>query len=155
MADAATQLFDAPQRVDPTDSSPQTIWQSGSGSGGGDGYVTVDIKEYVDARTDAVRAENNARFSQVISRLDNLPTKWTTIGVGASVLLGVIAVLAFAGDRFDGGIAASSISVQQAVEAQRISVEAQELAKENAEQVRQLNGKIDTLIDVLQERVKE
>ncbi|WP_416897573.1 MAG: hypothetical protein ACMVY4_19230 [Minwuia sp.] len=131
-------------------------------------------REEVQAELRAVRAENDARFTQVLSSVDgltkhfdaeltkfhaareSLPTKygmlWTTVvsvasGVAATVTI-MLGVLAIAGDRFDGGIGAATVSVEQAVEARRIS-------RENAEQVERLNSKMDTLLDVLRGRVEE
>lgn len=83
---------------------------------------------YIDARTDLVRAQNDARFAEVagkidtlagkidglsgrldgvVTRLDGLPTRrdaWLApASAAAGLFLAGLAVLAFAGDRFDSG----------------------------------------------------
>lgn len=80
----------------------------------------IDIKDYVDARTDMVRAQNDARFAELITeirtvgaKLDHVPSTWTMIGTIIAAAVGavglVLGILAFAGDRFDGGVAASDL----------------------------------------------
>lgn len=72
-------------------------------------------KDYIDARADAVRAENESRFSDVLSEIKGLkslveskPSTWQMVGAifgAAATILGVLlAALAFGGDRFDGGL---------------------------------------------------
>jgi hypothetical protein len=83
--------------------------------------VDTETKNYLDAKVDAVRAQNDARFAEVLSKIGALhPATWqqnVAIAVGA-VGLG-LAALALAGDRFDGGLAASSlldkVTAEQAV----------------------------------------
>lgn len=97
-------------------------FSDGGGGNGGDG-VDTDTKNYLDAKVDAVKAQNDARFSEVLSgisrvseRVSNIatPMTWqqhalTTASVGL-VLLGVVfAALSYASDRFDGGISASGL----------------------------------------------
>lgn len=91
-------------------------------------------KDYVDARLDAERARTEAqfahveaRFAEVLSGIEVLkatsitrPQLWGAAGTIIAAVLGVMfAALAFAGDRFDGGIAASGMirEVQEAQEA--------------------------------------
>jgi hypothetical protein len=54
----------------------------------------------------AVRAENDSRFAQVLSRLDGMnPATWWQIAVLIAGAIGsVFAILAFASDRFDSGV---------------------------------------------------
>jgi hypothetical protein len=87
---------------------------SGGGSGGSDGLVTW--KDYVDAQDGQTRAQNDARFAEVISRLDSLrdlPRFWPLVVSGIVIMTGAIGivftVLSYASDRFDGGIAASGL----------------------------------------------
>lgn len=72
-------------------------------------------REYVDLKTALVSAQNDARFSEVLSEIKGLrqdisgkPSTWQMVGAifaGAATILGVIlAVLAYGGDRFDGGV---------------------------------------------------
>ena len=93
---------------------------SGGGSGGGDSLVTW--RDYVDAQDASTRAQNDARFAEVVAKLDaiNVPTIWQIAGVAAVTLATAFAILAYASDRFDGGIAASGlIDRMQEVQAER------------------------------------
>lgn len=84
----------------------------------------VTTKDYIDRSMDAVRAQNDVRFTEVLSKIDALGGKidaiksdaitwkgvWgaaaaTTVAVGG-LLLGILAI---GGDRFDGGMAASGV----------------------------------------------
>lgn len=120
------------------------------GGNGGDGMDTTQ-KDYVDARLDSVRAQNDARFAEVIAKLEKMPS----IGAMAAMIAGatvtivglIVGVLAFGGDRFDGGISAADIVVQ---------------SKENANQIGQLieanrdrDRKIDAMLTILQERASQ
>ena len=72
--------------------------------------MTVDMKDYVDARIDAVRSDLSAKVTGFEAKLDTFPARmqWTVVtGAAATVVATVgliIAVIAFGGDRFDGGI---------------------------------------------------
>lgn len=72
------------------------------------------LKEYVDARDDAVE-------SRLSTKLDKLPSQGTLIlnvwGGVVAIIATVLAVLAFGADRFDGGLGASAL-VQDSQEAQ-------------------------------------
>lgn len=85
------------------------------GGGGTFGFMEPASKEYVDLKTALTSAQNDARFSEVLSEIRSLrglvegkPSTWQMIGAvfaGAATILGVIlAALAYGGDRFDGGI---------------------------------------------------
>jgi len=107
------------KNVLPFRSSP--VWKKPT-KGGGSGGPTVDAhtKDYVDGLTAATRAENDKRFSQILDKLDGLPSKnsqtVTILGAAGALFLGLLAVLAFAGDRFDGGMSASTdAAVSQSV----------------------------------------
>lgn len=66
---------------------------------------TIDYKSLSDSLT------------AVSSTLPSTKTMvFTVIGTGASIFLGILGVLAFAGDRFDGGMAASGALSAQATE---------------------------------------
>lgn len=76
-------------------------------------------KAYIDANDETTRAQNDARFTEVITGIDKLSAKIeglpsknsqtvTILGAAGALFLGVLAVLAFAGDRFDGGMSAST-----------------------------------------------
>ena len=90
----------------------------GGGSGGnGSGKVEVPLKDYVDAQDEKTRAQNDARFTDIMAELRGIrenSISWrgvwgaaiaTTVTI-AGVVLGA---LSLGGDRFDGGMAASGI----------------------------------------------
>ena len=75
----------------------------------------VTTKDYIDRSMDAVRAQNDARFAEVLGEIRGLrqdisekPSVWQMTGVvfaGAATILGVaLAALSYGGDRFDGGV---------------------------------------------------
>ena len=90
--------------------------RSFSGGTGGRRGVEAETKNYLDAKMDSVRAQNDARFSEVLSRLDgikDLPKFWplvAAIAVAVVTIIGIsVTVLSYASDRFDGGLAASAL----------------------------------------------
>ena len=79
----------------------------GGGKGGG-GIMEpqIPIKDYIDARDDAVES----RLSAMIDKLPNQTTLIVNVWGGvAAILATVLAVLAFGADRFDGGVGASAL----------------------------------------------
>jgi hypothetical protein len=112
---------------------PPSVNQTTTGGGsGGSMEQMIPIKEYVDARDDAVE-------SRLQQRLDKLSTK-TTVWQAAATIIGLLlAALAFGGDRFDGGVGASVLLREQA-EKQAKTDQAQDAKLE------QMNGKLDILI---------
>jgi len=88
---------------------------TGGGPGGGP-TVDAETKNYLDAKMDSVRAQNDARFAEVLSRLDgikDLPKFWplvAAIAVASITIIGIsVTILSYASDRFDGGLGASSL----------------------------------------------
>lgn len=79
--------------------------------GGGGPPVDAETKNYLDAKVDAVKAQNDARFAEVLSKINGLhPATWQQIAAIAVGTVGLVfAVLAFSSDRFDGGLAASAL----------------------------------------------
>lgn len=116
--------------------------------GNGGGSVDAETKNYVDARTEATRAENDKRFSQILDKLDGLPSKnsqtVTILGAAGALFLGLLAVLAFAGDRFDGGMSAST---DAAVSKEVISELDQKIDKMIDKQALENQKMIDALAD--------
>ena len=96
------------------------------------------MKDYVDSRDDAVEA-------RIAAKLDKLPTKATVWGAVASGVGTLLALLAFAGDRFDGGVALSpSIS--------KMKDEQQERDRQQDAKLVGIDKKLDVLIE--QSKVK-
>ena len=103
------------------------------GSGGGPMDPSVTMKEYVDVKTEALE-------SRLSSRLDSLSTKstvWAALATGVGICL---TVLAIAGDRFDGGISATSL-----LEKQR--QEQAETDRSQDAKLESMNKKLDVLIN--------
>lgn len=107
-------------------SKPDSVGKRKFGGGdGGNMEPQVSIKDYVDARDDAME-------SRLAAKLDGLPSR-TTIWGAVSVIVGgiftalavVLSTMAFGSDRFNGGLSVSPI-LSQAQEAQRKTDEAQD-----------------------------
>jgi hypothetical protein len=143
-----TGLADTGQRLHSDGETAEGV-SYGSGDGGG---MDADQERYINAKVDAVRAQNDARFAEVLTRLEHLPSTaslaWIIAGAVVTTVGLILGILAFGGDRFDGGVQVSSASVQQAIDAR-------EIAEQNAEQVEALNGKLDTLLELMRDRVNE
>lgn len=83
----------------------------GGGNGSGPVDPVVPVKDYIDARDDAVESRLAARMDKLATS-DNVRNN---IWGAAAVILGtLLTVLAFGGDRFDGGVSASSLLNDQA-----------------------------------------
>ena len=88
----------------------------------------IAVKDYIDARTEALE-------SRLLSRLEQLASKGTIWGAVASGTVIILAVAAFAGDRFDAGMGTGDIRAEQL---QRDS--------KQDESMKEINGKLDQLI---------
>ena len=102
------------------------------GGGGGTLDDMIPLKEYVDARDDAVES----RLSQKLDKLSTKGTIWTAVATAVGVTL---AVLAFGGDRFDTGLAISP-AFQEAAFTQATVDNRQDA------NITELNKKLDILI---------
>ncbi|MEQ8340074.1 MAG: hypothetical protein RID15_13855 [Marinovum algicola] len=107
--------------------------------------MDAEIKNYLDANIRAASAENNASFARLEAKIDNIqPGATWQQAFGASVSavvigLGIVfAVLAFASDRFDSGIAAMG-AIDETLDAQKALNESQE-------------ARLDRIIGVLEAR---
>ena len=91
--------------------------RGGGSSGNGGGSVEVPLKDYVDAQDEKTRAQNDARFADIMAELRGIresSVSWrgvwgaaaTTIAALTGIILGTLAI---AGDRFDGGLAARGL----------------------------------------------
>lgn len=114
--------------------------------------MDAETQRYVDLKADVTRAQNDARFAEVLARLDKMPSVWAMGGMFVASTFAVIgallAFLAYGGDRFDGGMSAASVSLQQAEEARK-------LAKETNTRMDDLDKKLGTLIDLMSKRVNQ
>jgi hypothetical protein len=113
----------------------------GSSGGGGDGIHIALLTPYIDAKMDVVRAELKSDMDNKVqalsAKLDSLPqtaTVWKAVGTLSLVIFGsvgaIFGILAYTGDRVDGGIAAAGIYQQEMLEAkQRDAQQAQSLSE--------------------------
>ena len=117
--------------------------------------MTPETQRYVDAKTDATRAQNDARFAEVLTSISTLSDKIgglpsarsniaTVVGTGFAIFLGLVAVLAFAGDRFDGGMAAST---DGAIAREIITQQSKDIEKLISAQALENQKMIDALVD--------
>ena len=68
--------------------------------------MSQTLKDYVDSRTEALE-------SRLLSKLEALSTKGTIWGAVATGTAIILAVLAFAGDRFDAGLGNADRRLEQ------------------------------------------
>ena len=101
-----------------------------SGGSGGGPTVDAETQRFVESKVETIKAQNDARFTEVLSRIDGVaskidhapkPVTFLQFLLGAAAALGVtlsivFAVMAYASDRFDGGLAAVAIKDQIATE---------------------------------------
>lgn len=100
--------------------------------GGGGGPMDSATKDYVDARDDAVES----RLGRQLDKVATKGTIWTAVASGIGILA---ALLAYGGDRFDGGV---SVSPTMA----KIQNEQLERDKKQDVQLELIEQKIDILI---------
>lgn len=102
------------------------------GGGGGPVEPTVNLKDYVDARDEAVEARVNLK----VGNLSTKGTVWGAVATGFGLLL---AILAFGGDRFDGG---ASISPTVS----KLQIEQEKRDADQDAQLKLMDQKLDVLI---------
>lgn len=95
--------------------------------GGGDG--TSSGMDSVDAKIAAAEARTDTKFTELRGDLKAFATKNTVWGAAGSLFLGVLAVLAFAGDRFDAGIGQADTRQAQLERDQRQDAKLDEILK--------------------------
>jgi hypothetical protein len=106
----------------------------GGGGGGTSGPMNneLGIKDYVDAKNEAVE-------TRLLAKLDKLPTLGALLGVAATVVGVILAAMAFGGDRFDSGMGAGAI-VENVRKEQRV-IDQRQNAKLSA-----IDQKLDLLV---------
>lgn len=86
---------------------PEQALKSG---GGGGNYIGMEpaTREYVDLKLEAALSRLEGKFDLLNQRMSDLekrmPSWWSILGAVMIGVATVLAALAFAGDRFDGGI---------------------------------------------------
>jgi len=132
--------------------------RKGGPSGGGT-TVDTETKNYVDAKTEATRAQNDARFTEVLTKLDEKkPMTWQQCAAIVASGLGImLAILSFAGDRFDGGMSHGETVGKDAAETRAIAVQNTAAVEALSTKVEETTDSINDLVDILkkeQERPK-
>lgn len=103
------------------------------GGGGGISSGMVAIKDYVDARDDAVES----RLTQNLDKLATKGTIWAAVATGVGIAL---AAMAFGGDRFDAGM-----EVSPQMEAMNASFTKVDDQQDN--QINAIDAKLDLIIN--------
>lgn len=118
------------------------------GGGGGpvdpSNYVT---KEHLALTMDAVRSQIDAKFAEVIGKMS---TRNDIIVAGISMAALILAMFAFGGDRFDGGVQVSSAVSQIAAQNEIITSKNAEAIAALSEQVKAKDAQIDALITAME-----
>jgi hypothetical protein len=121
-----------------------------SGTGGG-GPVDPQTQAYIDRSMDAVKAGNDARFAEVLTKLDSINSRsishWYLVSVVASasvsIVVVVLTIFSFASGRFDAGLGLGEFANQVNSNTERL--EAIESGQDRQSE------KLDLLIELLQE----
>lgn len=123
------------QREQAEKEAEQPAHLKGGGGGGTSGGMepAVPLKDYVDAKDEAVE-------TRLMAKLEQLSTKSTIWGAAATVVAIILAVLAFGGDRFDSGMNVSAI-VKQVQDSQHATDQRQDA------KLQQIDEKLDKLLD--------
>jgi hypothetical protein len=133
--------------VDNTVSKPPQFDFSDGGGGGGS-TVDTETQRYVDKSMDTVKAQNDARFAEVLARIDVMtetlrekPSTITTVGIGVGGILAIVTIWAFASGSFGNGITAASFQIQSDRNADQI--------KSLVSHADQTDAKLDKLIEAV------
>lgn len=121
----------------------------------------ITMKDYVDAQTQATRSQNDARFAEVISELRTLDSKlshlpsvltvWAAVFTGVASILGVVlGVLAFGGDRFDGGVQVATTGVEFLQDVRAATSQNAEQIRTLSEQMAKRDAELQRLIESLE-----
>lgn len=116
--------------------------------GGGDG-TSGGMSEIVDAKIAASEARTDAKFVQVLARLESIEKSTQGLRLNtwlaAATALGLaIAAMALGAAHFGNGVMVTTAAVHDAAAAKRVAIE-------NAEEVRALRQDISALIQSLRE----
>lgn len=109
------------------------------GGGGGNPPMEprVPIKDYIDARDDAVESRLSTQLSSLATSKELRNNIWGAAGVGLGIIL---TLLAFGGDRFDGGMSTSA--AVSSIRNEQAQVDSAQDAK-----LTDMDKKLDILID--------
>ena len=113
---------------------------SGFSSGGGGGGGNFVDHAFLEARIDAVKAQNETAFARLEAKIDGIKpgASWQQIsGIVFVAVTGAFAILAYASDRFDSGVSAMG-AIEERLDVQREMNESQ-------------NERIDRLLGALEQ----
>lgn len=139
------------------DFSPGSARPEAAGGGNGGGMsMDPGIKHYIDSGDEVTRAQNDARFAEILAKLSQAATaeglrNLTVTMVIAIVATGIgiigimIALFAFGADRFGSGMSAATLIYEQSDEAKRRAVE-------NERNIKEIRDDIKMLIETVGER---
>lgn len=108
----------------------------------------MDAKlQAAEARIEATEHRIDAALTRMEARISHLPSTWAMIGTTFTASVAIVGlilgVLAFGGDRFDGGVQLASTSAETAARAVLTS-------EQNARQIESLTQRVDQLLNALQ-----
>ncbi|SDA40376.1 hypothetical protein [Mesorhizobium qingshengii] len=163
---ASNDFYENVQFSDTTEGEPVTGYGLTNDNGASQSAdMTAVTREELDAKLDRSEARIETVETRINASLDRLSgeihslraevgakpglLQLVSVGVASAVtIIGtILAVLAFGGDRFDGGVQVSSISVQQAQDAKQKS-------DETAKKVDDFITKVDAVLNHLAESTK-
>ncbi len=126
--------------IEPDNMPLEDITDFGGGSGGGKRMdPSVSMKEYVDARDDAVES----RLSGLLSQKPSTATFWGGVAAIIAAMFTAVAIvlatLAFGSDRFNGGLSVSPLVAQ--TQANQSATD-----KEQDTKIQLMNDKLDVII---------
>lgn len=115
-------------------------------------------QHYIDAKTEATRAQNDARFAEILARLEQTPTidelRKLVVTTGIAIVAAMIALFAFGADRFGSGMTAASLIYDQSEDARQMAMENAKNIKEMREDLDAMREDLDTLIRIIGERAQ-
>ena len=112
-------------------------------------FMDPGTKYYIDSRDEATRAQNDARFAEVLAKLSQTATadgqRKLAFTTGIAIIAAMIALFAFGADRFGSGMSAASLVYEQSDEASR-------RAEQNERNIKEIRDDLKTLIESIGER---
>lgn len=129
----------------------QATLQHGGGGGTSGGMDIIDAKiAAAEARTDTKFAEVLGELKAMRSDMSHMPSTWAMVGTmgGFAVVIVtvILAVMAYGGDRFDGGVAFGQGSAEAKVALDKVTSENAAQTK----QIEQLSGQLNQVLMAIQ-----
>jgi hypothetical protein len=110
------------------------------GGGGGTSDTMIPIKDYVDARDEAVETRLSAKLDKLPTSKDAWGLVRATVGGVLAIVVAAMAFIAFAGDRFNAGM-----DVSPQFEAMNASYA--KIDNRQDEQINAMDAKLDVIIN--------